>query len=158
MNPNFRLLGVVLVGGLLGFEDRNLLDIVQQAGGNIVTDCVCNGSMLLRKRVPVYTLVENPIESLMEKYLFNVPGPCMENVRRRVNYIIKKARDFKVHGLIYYTGNGSCNALKDQGKTIKNRVYTELLVPTLILSKVAGNEENSLEKVKSFIDIVGGRV
>jgi benzoyl-CoA reductase/2-hydroxyglutaryl-CoA dehydratase subunit BcrC/BadD/HgdB len=115
--------------------------------------------MLLRKRVPSFGLIENLVEALSEQYLYNVPGPCRNNPSRRINYILKTVRDFRVHGLIYYKGKNPCISLGNQVKPIKDRVYKELLVPTFIVDNVTAEAEGSLrERLSSFIDIVGGRV
>jgi benzoyl-CoA reductase/2-hydroxyglutaryl-CoA dehydratase subunit BcrC/BadD/HgdB len=150
---------LMIAGSPLGINDRMLLDIINQTGGVVVADCICNGSMLLRKRVPVFSLVENLMESLEDFYLYNVPCPCRGNTSRRVNYILKTARDFRVHGLIYYSGNNSCMPSKDQAKPVKERLYRELLVPTLMIDGFpAGTESAVRDRLNSFIDIVGGRV
>jgi benzoyl-CoA reductase/2-hydroxyglutaryl-CoA dehydratase subunit BcrC/BadD/HgdB len=150
---------LMIAGSPLGNNDKMFLDIISQSGGVVVADCVCNGSMLLRKRVPVFSLVENLMDSLEDFYLYNVPCPCQGNTSRRVNYILKTARDFRVHGLIYYSGNNPCIPLKDQAKPVKERLYRELLVPTLMIDGMpAGTESAVRDRLNSFIDIVGGRV
>ena len=137
-------------------SDGWLLNMVRELGGNIVTDALCTGSMLLRKRVPLYGFFENPLDSITEQYLYNVPAPCMGNLNRRLNYILKTVRDFRVHGLIYYAPS-SCGDSQGEIKVIKERLYQELLVPTLVLEgDVAGNQLEP--RINSFIDIIGGRV
>ena len=150
---------LMIAGSLLGDDDDWLVDVVIQSGGNIVSDCLCNGSMLLRKKVPHFGIIEDPLDIMVEQYLFNVPAPCMGNIPRRLNYILKTVRDFNIHGIIYYNRMDTCNAASDQAKTIKDRVYNALLVPTLIVeAKPADSREMIKGKVKSFIDIIGGRI
>ena len=150
---------LMICGAALGADDGRILDLIEEAGGRIVADCLCNGAMLLRKRAAVFGLFENPLDTLAELYLYNVPGPCRDNMPRRINYILKTIRDFRVHGLIYYSGQGKCNPLSPQVKPIKERIYKDLLVPTLVLGRASTEEEdNSRARLNSFIDIVGGRI
>jgi benzoyl-CoA reductase/2-hydroxyglutaryl-CoA dehydratase subunit BcrC/BadD/HgdB len=115
--------------------------------------------MLLRKKVPHFGIIEDPLDILVEQYLFNVPAPCMGNTPRRLNYILKTVRDFNVHGIIHYNRIDTCNTASEQAKTIKDRIYNTLLVPTLILeAKPAGGTATVKDRVKSFIDIIGGRI
>jgi benzoyl-CoA reductase/2-hydroxyglutaryl-CoA dehydratase subunit BcrC/BadD/HgdB len=116
--------------------------------------------MLLRKREPSFGTIENPIDALVEHYLYNVPGPCHDNLPRRINYVIKTVRDYRVHGLIYYNRKDACNILQGQAKAIKDRLYRELLVPTLSIEmdRLAEDENDVRAKITSFLDIVGGRI
>ena len=151
---------LMIAGATLAKSDLRLLDLISKAGGVVVADCTCTGGMLLRKRTPGFSLVENPLDSIVEYYLYNVPGPCRNNLPRRINYILKIIRDFRVHGLIYYTGKNTCDAVKEQMKPIKDRIYKELLVPTLTVTPLpeGGEDDVLLDRLNSFLDIVGGRV
>ena len=150
---------LMICGTALGADDGLILELINQAGGVIVADCLCNGAMRLRKRTASFGLVDNPMDSLVELYLYNVPGPCHGNMPRRVNYVLKTIRDFRVHGLIYYSGQNKYSPLSAQVKPIKDRIYKELLVPTFVLGVVpAGEQESVRDRLNSFLDIVGGRV
>ncbi len=150
---------LMICGAALGVNDGRIIELLKHAGGVIVADCICNGAMLLRKKTASFGLWENPMDTLVELYLYNVPGPCRGNMPRRINYILKTIRDFRVHGLIYYSGQNKCSALSPQVKPIKDRIYKDLLVPTLVLGAVSPDgEDTAVSKLNAFIDIVGGRI
>lgn len=150
---------LMVVGGGIGIGDTKLLDAVERAGGNIVTDCLCTGSMLLRKRVPVFGLVEHPIDTLVERYLYNVPCPSMTDLPRKLAYMLKTAKEFKVHGAVFY-GLVHCDATRAEYKAIKDTLYRELLIPTLLIeTDYSMSDADAIkDKVAAFIDILGGRI
>jgi benzoyl-CoA reductase/2-hydroxyglutaryl-CoA dehydratase subunit BcrC/BadD/HgdB len=151
---------LMIIGDAIGADDQGFMEVIKKAGGIIVTDCVCTGSMLVHKRVPVYGLIENPLDSLVEQYLYNVPAPCMGNLPSRLNRILKTVRDFRVHGLIYYRLKTTCDFMQDQRKVIKDTIYKELLVPMLLIETdcYPVDTDEIRSKVAAFIDIIGGRV
>ena len=140
-----------------GAVSRKVMDAVRQAGGNIVTDGLGAASLLLRKRVPVFGPIENPFDSLAEQYLYNAPSPGMDNLPRKRSRILETVRDFRVHGLVYLKYPGS---FEDEARTIKDTLYKELLVPTLLLEPgdAGAATDELLGKISPFIDIIGGRV
>jgi len=150
---------LMVVGDQIGIGDTKLMDAIKRAGGNIVTDCLCTGSMLLRKRVPVFGLVEHPVDTLVERYLYNVPCPSMTDLPRRLDYMLKTAREFKVHGAILYSLE-HCGAARSEYKAIKDTLYRELLIPTLLIETDYSmlDADDIRTEVEAFIDILGGRI
>ena len=148
---------LMIAGSIIGIGDDKILDIIRQAGGNIVADCVCTGSMFLRKRVPIFGIMENPIDALTERYLYNVPCPFMTNLLRRLNRIGKIARDYRVHGLIYYNLK-YCDTWRAEFKSIKDTLYRELSVPTLLIeTDYSPSDVGTIRtKVEAFIKMIGG--
>ena len=149
---------LMIAGSILGIGDDKVLDIIRQTGGNIVADCICTGSMFLRKRVPIFGIMENPIDVLAERYLYNVPCPFMTDRLRRLNSIIKIAKKYGVHGLIYYNLK-YCDTWGDEFKSIKDMLYRELLVPTLLIETDYSPPDVGTirSKVEPFIELIGGR-
>jgi benzoyl-CoA reductase/2-hydroxyglutaryl-CoA dehydratase subunit BcrC/BadD/HgdB len=148
---------LMIVGSLIGIGDEKLLDIIEQAGGNIVADSICTGSMFLRKKVPTFGIWSAPIDSLTERYLYNVPCPFMIDKSRRLSRIVKTAKDYRVHGTIYYSLRYN-ETWRSEFKAIKDVLYRNLSIPTLLIETDYSSEDNEeiAEKVKSFLNLVGG--
>ena len=149
---------LMICGSVIGIGDDKVLDIIKQAGGNIVADSVCTGSMFSRKSVTVFGIMGNPIDALAERYLYNVPCPCMTDLPKRLNRITKTARDFRVHGLIYYNLK-YCDTWRAEFKFVKDTLYRELLVPTLLIeTEYSPADVGTIRtKVEAFIEMIGGR-
>jgi len=148
---------LMIAGSLIGIGDDKVLDIIRQAGGNIVADSVCTGSMFLRKKVPTFGIVEKPIDALAERYLYNVPCPFMTDIQRRLNRIVKITKDYRVHGLIYYNLKYN-ETWKNEFKSIKDTLYRELTIPTLLIeTDYSPSDIDTIKtKVEAFIKMIGG--
>ncbi len=156
IDPRPRLM---ITGSGIGIGEYELLDLVDEAGGNIVSDFMCTGSMLLRKRVPVFGPVEHPFETLVERYLYNAPCPVMNDLSNRLDRMLVFARHFRVHGLIYVVLDGRDGWKKDYEQT-EEVFYRELAVPTFLIETGPGleNGPDIKTRLKSFLDIIGGQV
>ena len=145
----------MIAGSIIGTGDDKVLDIIEQAGGNIVTDLVCTGSMFLRKNVTA----GNPMDALAERYLYNVPCPFMTDLPKRLNRIVKIARDYRVHALIYYNLK-YCDTWRAEFKIIKDTLYRELSVPTLLIeTDYSASDAGTIKtNIEAFIKKIGGRV
>ena len=148
---------LMIAGSLIVIGDDKVLDIIRQAGGNIVADNVCTGSMFLRKKVPAFSIVEKPIDALAERYLYNVPCPFMTDIQRRLNRIVKIAKDYRVHGLIYYNLKYN-ETWRSEFKSIKDTLYRELTIPTLLIeTDYSPSDIGTIRtKVEAFIKMIGG--
>jgi len=49
---------LMIAGSIIGIGDDKVLDIIRQAGGNVVADSICTGSMFFRKKVPFFSIIE----------------------------------------------------------------------------------------------------
>ena len=145
---------LMISGSIIGTGDDKVLDIIRQAGGNIVADSVCTASMFLHKNVAT----SNPMDALAERYLYNVPCPFMTDLPKRLNRIVKTARDYRVHGLIYYNLK-YCDTWRAEFKPIKDTLYRELSVPTLLIETDYSTSDADAIKaeVEAFIKKIGGR-
>ncbi|MHC4277887.1 MAG: 2-hydroxyacyl-CoA dehydratase subunit D [Planctomycetota bacterium] len=145
---------LMISGSIIGTGDDKVLDIIRQAGGNIVADSVCTASMFLHKNVAT----SNPMDALAERYLYNVPCPFMTDLPKRLNRIVKIARDYRVHGLIYYNLK-YCDTWRAEFKPIKDTLYRELSVPTLLIeTDYSPSDADAIKaEVEAFIKKIGGR-
>jgi len=149
---------LMICGSIIGIGDDKVIDIVRQAGGNIIADSICTGAMFSRKKVSVFGMIGNPMDALAERYLYNFPCPFMTDLQARRNNIIKVARDYRVHGLIYYNLR-YCDTWRADFKFIKDALYKELSVPTLLIeTEYTPDDAGAIRaSVESFIEMIGGR-
>ena len=147
---------LMITGSCMSGIER-LSGFINKAGGIIVADYACQAGMLLRKRAPVFGIAERPLESFSERYLYNAPCECRGDARGRLDRMLRIARNYRVHGLLYYNP-GNLNALRQDYRLVDNVFYQELSVPVFLVN---GNEleaEDTKAKIKEYIDIIGGRV
>lgn len=154
---------LMICGSILAIGDNKVLDIIKQAGGNIVADGVCTGSLLSRKNVTVYGIRGDPIDALAERYLYNIPCPFMTDIDKRVNRITKIARDYRVSALIYYNLK-SCETWRAEfefmKKALQNPDNPELWKPILLIeAEYSPADVGTIRtKVEAFIEIIGGHI
>jgi benzoyl-CoA reductase/2-hydroxyglutaryl-CoA dehydratase subunit BcrC/BadD/HgdB len=153
---NDKRVRLMIAGSVLGTGDRKLMDIVREAGGNVVADVVCTGTVFARKNVNVFGIVGSPIDALAERYLYNIPCPCMTDLTKRLNRMAKIARDYKVSGAIYYSLK-YCDTWRSEFNPIKDYLGKELAVPTLLIeSDYSSSDIGSIRtKVEAFIEMLG---
>ena len=150
---------LMICGSTIGIGDHKVLDIIKQAGGNIVADNICTGAMFSRKRVNIFGIFGNTMDALAERYLYNFPCPFMTDLSTRLNRILKVARDYRVHGLIYYNLR-YCDTWRADFKFIKDTLYQELSVPTLLIeTEYSPDDTDEIRtKIETFIKHIEGQV
>ena len=148
---------LMIAGSLIGIGDNKILDIVRKAGGNIVVDSLCTGSMLVRKNVTIFGIMGSPMDALAERYLYNIPCPCMTDLSKRLGRLIKLARDYRATGLIYYTLK-DCDTWRGEYPLIKDYLYGEQMVPSLLIeSDYSSSDVGAIKtKVEAFLELIGG--
>ena len=157
--PHDKRARLMICGSTLGIGDDKLLNIVQQAGGNIVADDNCSGSMFARKKVRVPGVMGDSVDVLAERYLYNFPCPFMTDLQIRINNVVKVARDYQVHGLIFYALK-YCDNWRADFKYFQDELYKELSVPTLLIETDYSWEDSSTikDKVEAFIKRIEGQL
>jgi len=149
---------LMIAGSIIGIGDHKVLDIIKQAGANIVADSTCTGSMFSRKRVSMSGIIGSPIDALAERYLYNLPCPFMTDLPKRLNRVIRIARDYGVQGLVYYNLK-YCDIWRAEFKFIKDALYKELSVPSLLIeTDYSPTDVGTIRtKVEAFLEMIGGR-
>jgi benzoyl-CoA reductase/2-hydroxyglutaryl-CoA dehydratase subunit BcrC/BadD/HgdB len=101
--------------------------------------------------------MEKPIDALAKRYLYNIPCPFMTDRSRRLNRIVKIAKDYKVHGLIYYNLKFN-ETWRSEFKSIKDILYRNLSIPTLLIETDYSPLDTDIirDKVEAFIKLIGG--
>jgi len=149
---------IMIAGSIIGIGDGKVLDIIEKAGANIVADSTCTGSMFSRKRVSLPGIIGSPIDGLAERYLYNIPCPFMTDLQKRLNRVMRIARDYSVQGLIYYNLK-YCDIWRAEFKFIKDTLYKELSVPSLLIeTDYSPTDVGTIRtKVEAFLEMIGGR-
>ena len=147
---------LMVAGSIISLGDQKVLDIIKNAGGNIVADSTCTGSLFSRKRVSMPGIIGNPMDALAERYLYNIPCPFMTDLPKRLNRIIRIARDFSVQGLIYYNLK-CCDIWRAEYKFVKDTLYKELSIPSLLIeTDYSPADVGTIRtKVEAFLEMIG---
>jgi len=147
---------IMVAGSIIGIGDHKVLNIIKQAGANIVADSTCTGSMFSRKRVTMPGIIGNPIDALAERYLYNIPCPFMTDLQKRLNRVMRIAREYSVHGLVYYNLK-YCDIWRAEFKFIKDTLYKELSVPSLLIeTDYSPTDVGTIRtKIEAFLEMIG---
>ncbi len=147
---------LMIAGSIIGIGDHKVLDIIKKAGANIVADSTCTGSMFSRKKVSMPGIIGNPIDALAERYLYNIPCPFMTDLQKRLNRIVRIARDYAVQGLVYYNLK-YCDIWRAEFKFIKDTLYKDLSVPSLLIeTDYSPADVGTIRtKVEAFLEMIG---
>jgi benzoyl-CoA reductase/2-hydroxyglutaryl-CoA dehydratase subunit BcrC/BadD/HgdB len=150
---------LMIAGSIIGIGDQKILEIIKASGGNIVADVICTGSMFTRKNVTIFGIMGSPIEALAEHYLYNIPCPCMTDSSKRLNRMVKIARDYQVSGLIYYSLK-YCDTWRAEFQTIKETLYKDVIVASLLIeSNYSPSDIEAIRaKIEAFIEMRGGKI
>ncbi len=78
-----------------------LFEMIEEAGGSVVADDTCIGSRVWDKDVPV---TDDPYDGLTEHYFFNFQCPRTDRGPgiARFDYILERAREYEVDGVVGY--------------------------------------------------------
>lgn len=95
-------LRLMILAPNIAHGDYKVFDLVAEAGGEIVSEEVCEGVRAYWENVDTNT--EDLLESLAMTYLRQrCPGSFMRNVMNtRLDYVKKLAQEFKVAGVVWY--------------------------------------------------------
>jgi len=90
----------ILVWGSI-MDDPALYKMIEEAGGTVVADDTCIGFRVWEKDVP---LTEDPYDGLTEHYFINFQCPRTDRGPgiSRFDYIVERAREYNVDGVVGY--------------------------------------------------------
>ena len=147
---------LMVTGSIIGIGDDKILDIIDQVGGRIVADNICTGLLNSRKDVIISGVMGNPIDALTERYLYNVPCPCMTDLDRRLSRIAQIIHTYHVSGVIYHCLK-FCDSWRFDYPLIKDYLDKELKIPSLIVESDYSSADTGTvrTKIEAFIEIIG---
>jgi len=148
---------LMVTGSIIGIGDYKILDLIKEAGGNIVADGVCTGLLTSRKNVTIFGIMGNPIDALAERYLYNVPCPCMTDLDKRLNRTEQIIHAYNVDGVIYYSLK-FCDTWRSEYPLIKDYLNKETQIPSLLIeSDYSPADIGTIRtKIEAFIEMIGG--
>jgi benzoyl-CoA reductase subunit C len=134
------------------FETIELLQAVEESGGNVVVDDIDIGSRYYFSAVD-----ENaePLRALAERYLRKVPCPCKHPAETRFYHILKLAKDYRVKGVILLTQKYCDTHLYDRPwleSSLKDNGIPVLIVDHSDTGWTGGKFKTM---VQAFIEMVG---
>ena len=146
---------LLLAGPNLAHGDYNILKLVEEAGGEIVIEEICEGIRYYWQHVENHG---DPIRSLARSYLRDrIPCAFMrDSTKKRLDFILRLIEDFRVSGVIWY--ELLCCETYDQEAYFVDKKMRERDVPVLIVESDydivdGGPLRNRLD---AFIEMVKG--
>lgn len=143
-------------------DNIELIKLVEELGGNVVADTICNGA---RDYFPKTDVEGDPIDALAHRYLnkINCPKTYRENktgtfegdIASRFNDIGAYAKEFKVDGAILYVYK-YCDPFGFEVPARK-AYYQSIHVPLLHLEDVysAGTISQLRTRIQAFLEMIG---
>ena len=151
----------ILIDGAC-LDNIELIKLVEEIGGNVVADTICNGA---RDYFPRTDMGGNPINALARRYLdkINCPKTYRENkagtfegdIAVRFGDIGAYAKEFKVNGAILYVYK-YCDPFGFEVPARK-AYYKSINVPLLHLEDVysAGTISQLRTRIQAFLEMIG---
>jgi len=143
-------------------DNIELIRLVEEIGGNVVADTICNGA---RDHFPLTDVGRDPIDALSRRYLekINCPKTYRENksgtfegdIASRFGDIGAYAKEFKVEGAILYVYK-YCDPFGFEVPARK-AYYKSIGVPFLHLEDVysAGTIGQLRTRIQAFLEMLG---
>jgi bcr-type benzoyl-CoA reductase subunit C len=151
----------ILIDGAC-LDNIELIKLVEELGGNVVADTVCNGA---RDQFPLTDTKGDPIEALADRYLnkINCPKTYRENkagtfegdISSRFGDIGAYAKEFKAEGAIFYVYK-YCDPFAFEVPARK-AYYQSIHVPLLPLEDIySGGTIGQLRtRIQAFLEMIG---
>lgn len=91
---------ILLTGNMLAVGDYKVIDLIEQAGGSIISEQFCGG---VRHYDNPIALNGDLMDSIARRYLTG-RAPCafMRPSKARLDYVVELARQFAADGIIWY--------------------------------------------------------
>ncbi len=89
---------IMLWGGIV--EDNRVIEMIEEAGANVVADDLCSGSRYYAAQVDI---TNDPYLALAKRYLTRIPCSRMTNVTERIDNVIKRMKERSITGSIYHS-------------------------------------------------------
>ena len=146
---------LLLIGPNIGYGDYKILELVTEAGGNIVIEEIYEG---MRYYWSTIDTTGDPIDALARGYLRErIPPAFMRySTKPRFDFALKLIRDFSVSGVIWYELLG-CETYDAESYYFSQKME-EQKMPMLILESdygMAGVGQMKI-RIEAFIEMVKG--
>jgi benzoyl-CoA reductase/2-hydroxyglutaryl-CoA dehydratase subunit BcrC/BadD/HgdB len=148
---------LLLIGPNIGYGDYKVLELVKEAGGEIVIEEVCEGIRYY------WQSIENkgdPLKALARGYLRDrMPCAFMRySEQERLNFALKLIADFNVSGVIWY--ELLCCETYDSESFFFAQKMAEQNIPMLILESDYGMADIGQIKtrIEAFVELIKGGI
>ncbi len=134
-------------------DDPALLRIIEDAGGNVVTDDTCIGFRVWDKDIPE---TDNPYEGLTEHYFINFQCPRTDRGpgTERFEYLAQRAREYNVDGIIGYVIS-FCDPHKFDYPDLRDYLKKEGLPLLLIDDNYSFEPAESIKtRIQAFLEMI----
>ena len=152
LNPDVCAGPRILVWGSI-MDDPALLNIIEDAGGHIVTDDTCIGFRVWEKNVPE---TGNPYIDLTDHYFVNFQCPRTDRGpgTERFNYLMQRAREYKVDAVIGYIIS-FCDPHKFDYPDLRDYLKKEGLPLLLIDDNYSFEPAESIKtRIQAFLEMI----
>jgi benzoyl-CoA reductase/2-hydroxyglutaryl-CoA dehydratase subunit BcrC/BadD/HgdB len=148
---------ILLLGPNLSYGDYSVLEMVQEAGGNIVIEEISEGIRYYWNKIEKG---DNIFNSLARGYLVDrVPGAFMSNsAGKRLDFTLKLIKDFNIAGVIWY--ELLCCETYDSESYLFAQKLKELKIPLLIIETDYSTSHGGQLKtrIEAFSEVLKGAV
>jgi benzoyl-CoA reductase/2-hydroxyglutaryl-CoA dehydratase subunit BcrC/BadD/HgdB len=146
---------LILIGPNIGYGDYKIIELITEAGGNIVIEEIYEG---MRYYWSTIDTAGDPLESLARGYLRDrVPPAFMRySAKPRLDFALKLITDFTVAGVIWYELLG-CETYDAESYYFRQKLE-ERNIPMLILESDYGmaGVGQMKTRIEAFIEMVKG--
>ena len=146
---------LLLIGPNIANGDYKIMELIEEAGGDIVIEEVCEG---IRSYWQPVESKGDPIESLAKAYLRQrVPcGYMTSSTKTRLDFALKLIKDFTVSGVIFYNLLG-CETYDAESYFFTQKME-ENKIPTLVLESDYGMADIGQIKtrIEAFMEMLEG--
>jgi benzoyl-CoA reductase/2-hydroxyglutaryl-CoA dehydratase subunit BcrC/BadD/HgdB len=146
---------ILITGPNIGYGDYKILELVEEAGGNIVIEEICEGIRYYWNQIESKGDI---IQSLVNGYLLDrIPCAFMRySTRKRFDFALKLIKDFDVAGIIWY--QLLCCETYDSESYFFSQKMGERNIPMLILESDYSTADTGQLKtrIEAFIEILSG--
>lgn len=134
-------------------EDPGYIQLIEELGGIVVTDDLCNGMRYFDEMVDP---AGDPLEALARRYLSKAPCPRLCPSSERVGRLKEIAREWKVEGVIYESIK-FCDLHSGVFPVIRDG-FQEMGLPVLSLQREYGmaGAGQMKTRVQAFYENLGG--
>jgi benzoyl-CoA reductase subunit C len=133
--------------------DLNLVKIVEESGGFIVSDDLCTGSRYFWDNIEKTT---DPILGIAQRYLTRTPCAPQGPIEARLEYVNFTIKEFKANGVITFTEK-FCDPLLYDSVHLRNNLMKKGIPVTIIDYENPAQELGRIRtRVEAFIESIGG--
>ncbi|UCB60170.1 MAG: 2-hydroxyacyl-CoA dehydratase [Candidatus Bathyarchaeota archaeon] len=132
--------------------DLNLITVIEDSGGFVVSDDLCTGSRYFWDNVEPS---QDPLSALTSRYLTRTPCPAQNPLDDRLRYLSDMVASFNARGVITYAEK-FCDPILYDFVHIRNKLASDGIPSLLVDYESPTQEINRIRnRVEAFIETLG---